>query len=314
MATIDDEELIKHTKEIVRSSSPLQIGKYLYDLGEQLRNEHNDTKISALIKLIGVRGSRRAILWDFIKIYGIYMDCPSDVLDRLSAISHSHANVLARVYHGKLSSRKLQEQNRFRMDRIQALDLALSRCSAKTLATTIEVGGRSTEYSFANEREIEVWFRDNETFRQTQGIESIRFQVAAGRALGDIDFIGRRTVDPYTLVILELKDTADYDSIGQILAQRNELVERSEGGIAYLYLKHKTKWDKYKESNRVPIPFQRVEVGIVAQSFAASAYYAAKDQDILLFRITGSKEITGPCYTKNMTKPQWLEFTDTKNV
>jgi len=116
------------------------------------------------------------------------------------------------------------------------------------------------------------------------------------------------------LILLELKDSVNYQDIGQVLGQRNGLLEKSKTAtnskerMARLYPEHKKVPGKFTESKEIKIKFYDVEVWLVGQVFDDSAYYAAKGQNIFLFKITNDMQIKGPVYAGNLTRTQFEEF------
>jgi hypothetical protein len=201
------------------------------------------------------------------------------------------------------------------MPRKLALEIALSETSPESLQARLR-GITRQDTAFKNERGIERWFKDHkEELARQFGIEFVVSRAAAGRALGDIDHIfQKKTVDSSTLILFELKDTVNYQDVGQALGQRNEALERSiatptnNQRLIKLYSKYTSDPSKYLESNSTTVAFSDIEVWIVGQIFEDSAYFAAKGQDILFYRITVDKQVTGPCRTKDMTMLQWSEF------
>jgi len=178
-----------------------------------------------------------------------------------------------------------------RMPRREALDLALGEISAESLQTRLQTGGK---VAFRNEREIDRWFLSNvNDFARDHYLTHIGSQldVWPGRIIPSIDHVFLKPVEGRdVLVLVELKDSVNYGDIGQVLAQRNGLLEGSRvdgGGGVRISL--------YQRKMKKKAPYQRdvyeVEIWLVGQTFEQAVYFAAVNQPIHCFRITEDKRI-----------------------
>lgn len=305
------DQLLEEIRKVASSQTPFEVGKYLHTLSRQLSKQKDGVSIHDLIRQAHVRGRNAAKLHTFLRLYRIYRDYP---LEQMKRLSDGQACILGNeVCNGKrvFADTELDEAN-FRMDPANALTMALSgRHSPKGLAALIREGGKRS--GFANETEIENWFATKEDFLVAHKLTLIARQAAPGRASGDIDFVAERVDNLGNLVLLELKDVATSESIGRVLGQKNELLELSDNGVVYLYPEYKNSPRKFSKSNSKEIPFTTVETWIIASMFRKSAFYAAKGQDIFLFKITSNMQIVGPCHARNMTQQQWLELNREKS-
>jgi len=309
-------QLVKSIEEKASSNiSAFELGGWLDSLDRQLSNSRIHKSLTYLLDHeVRVKGRKTTMLKSFRRLYRVYRDFPPDVMSKLSdQIAHRLSqNILLsrRVRPGSVIS-----DDMCRMPRQRALDIALSETSPESLQARLR-GTTGQATAFKNEREIELWFKDyKEELARQFGIEFVVSKSAAGRALGDMDHIfQRKTVDSSTLILVELKDTVNFQDVGQALGQRNEVLEKSEATsknnyrLARLYPKYTNDRGKYLESNSKTVAFSDIEVWIAGQVFEDSAYFAAKGQDILFFRITVDKQMMGPCHTKDVTWLQWNEF------
>jgi len=295
--------MVERTRSIVTSQSAFQIGKHLHELEEQL--SALDVNISDIINRVGIKGKRRATLISFMRLYRIFRNFPEKEMNRLS---DPLARELSKVYGGYVLANNDLKEDGFYISPEQALERALSgKVSGEALQKMIS-NRMSSVNAFANEREIEKWFDETgDRFFEAQRVTLLFKSAAAGPALGDIDYICQKADDPGVLVVLDLKDAVGYQDVGQSLGQRNELLEHRKNGEAYLFREYKNK--RVKFSTPLAVTCHSVEAWLIGQTFHESAYYAAKGQELCLFRITSDEKIIGPCHAGSLTRPQWLEFT-----
>jgi hypothetical protein len=308
-------QVVKRIEEVASSNiRAFELGCWLHAIDIQLPNATVNRSLRDLLdNEIGVKGRMTTKLKSFIRLYRIFQAYPPEVMNRLSdPIAHRLSqNILV----GRVRPNSVITDGMCRMPREKALKLALSATSPEALAARLRADtGRVA--AFRSEREIENWFKTSkEEFARQFGLKFVVSRAAAGRALGDIDHIFQR-IDKgnLVLVLVELKDTVNFQDVGQVLGQRNEVIEHCEdmrssrNRLAILYPKYRNDPGKYSKANSITIEFSDIEIWIVGQVFEDSSYLAAKGQDIHLLRIDVDRQIIGPCHAKDLRWEQWNDF------
>lgn len=250
------------------------------------------------------------------KFYWVYSKLGYDPT-KLKGIKPTHAAVLAEMYRPGdtyVRARTTIKDTEFIYPHRKAVELVLSKTVSREALDRITKDRLDCVPPFANENEIERFFRKKEEeFRQGRGLEKHWNRAAAGPAVGDIDHAWTKTDDQgaHYIVLIELKDVVIYEDVGEVLGQQNELKENIKDGEAVLYPLYMNRPDKYSCENTVHVPCDFVETWLIGQVFADSVYYAAKGQDISLFRLVDPIDINnmiGPLNAKNMTEEDWVRF------
>jgi len=301
-------EMVREAKQVCElSPRPFEFGKQLVELEMKY-----DRSVTEILREVAKKGRKRSKLTSFMKLYRVYWDFLSDEMNQLKdPVALRLADSIL------LPGDKLTRHSppitdaRCKMPRRDALDSALNG-SAESLAILFRNNCMQVR-AFGNETDIESWFDGVQgDFAGKHNLRPLAEQVAFGKALGAVDrvFYGDALG---VLVLVELKDSVNFQDVGQALGPRSELVEHSIGigatemKTARLYPASR-KRPRNVGSGAKYIRYSSVEVWLVGQVFDASAYYAAKGQTLSFFKITADKQIEGPVRAAHMTLDEWCAF------
>jgi len=243
----------------------------------------------SFLKQANIRGLGKSRAFIFLRFYRLYKNQP---LEQMQQVTDFQAFVLGTelLDHYRRLNKFYPSPFLLRERADRALSLALQGCNGQSLRAALRWNGIDIGY-FRNERGIENWLEKEGTFLEQQKIEILERQSLIGPVVGKVDLLAYRM--PNTVILLEIKDIATSDSIGQVLAQRMEFIEKT----LPLF------------SNRWKRDIMQVESWLIGQAFEASAFYAARGQNISIFKVWQNKTISGPLNALDMDRETWATVT-----